>query len=263
MHVVHERREASSLRNRSFGRVVGVVDVEVGCGTYAYHGIAVWTDPGVLPRKELHVAVRTHMYHCIGAPHLLVIVVGGQILVRWRTERVVEYLAHLSVAPRAVASPLGLYSYGDVAEHHSCDQYLTVQDHALARRLPPGLDHLLAELGFQGIEELHVLLDGHPVDHSAAAVDLLDGGPSEFGYGLPVEDGLDEFLPVRWRVDGVSRFLHPPHDVGHALVSVQMRCAAHVCFHARTGVVVQEEYGLPFGCRFPAQFYALPHALGQ
>ena len=196
----------------------------------------------------------------IRAKVIFQIPVGGHVLMGGRNVRIMQDLAHLAVAPRPGASPLGLDADHGVVVLHTGHQDFSLIDHGrrhpvflLARRFSPGIVHALFHLGGKGVEPVFVFLFGDQLEGSALVHDLVHRGPAEFADGLALHDGVYELFSVRRRVHIISGLFHAVHDPGHAFQGVQMGAAAHRGLHRGAGGVHQNKGHLAKMGRFLAQ----------
>ncbi len=191
LHVIDQSGRRPPFGNGALGRIVGIVKIEMHGPADSDHRVAGGSDPRGLARQELQIAVGTDMNDHIRSPDLFIVKVSGQVLMRGRAQRVVEYLADLTVATGPETAPLGLDRDHGIAVLPAGDQNLPVQDHPLARRFAPCGDDLFPQFLRQRIEITQILRRIHPVKHPALGADLLSGGPAELGNGLVVHDVLD------------------------------------------------------------------------
>ena len=270
LHVIHQNGQAAALGNGAFGRVVGVVDVQMRQGVDGQIGHAAFTQTNALARQKFHIAVRAHMHHHIGVEDVFQIAVGGHVLVRRRHIGVVQDLADLPVATRPCAAAFGLYAHHGIAVFHTSYQNGAFVHHGwrnvvgdFARRLAPGLNHALLHFFGKALPPLLVVGNGNPPQHAALGDDFVHRRPAKFGNGLARHDGVDQLFAIAWWGDAIACRLHAVHDVGQALQGVEMRAATNRCLERGAGVVVQNEGHLALGHRGLAQAYPLAHALRQ
>ena len=252
LHMVNQGGIRPALDHQALRRIVRVVDVEMRGAPHGDVRIAALRHPDAFSRSPFHASVRAGVDDRIGSPDVLEVVVAGQELMCRGAGRVVEYLAHLSVATCAVASALGLDDHDHVPELHSGYQYAIVQDHCFSGRLSPCGLHILLGLLRQRAEVAEVLVHVHGMEDSSVGRYRLDSGPTEFRQGLPAEYRVDELLSVLRGIDIVALFLQALHQVGDALEAVQSGRVPNIGFHSVARVVVEEDrhpllrVGLPF-----------------
>jgi hypothetical protein len=160
--MVDKGRVAAALRERPFGRIIGIVYVKMGDCPNRYVGKTCLGKTESLAGKELKVAVSTDMDNDVSPIDLLDPEVSGKILV-WRGAfGIMKDLADLAVTPRPITTPLGLDMDCRIAKREPGDQDLPVMDHAQPGRIAPEfMDtalHFLRERTEVRHERIHIHL---------------------------------------------------------------------------------------------------------
>ena len=226
------------LGNRSFGRIVGIVDVEERLSSRCYRGETVLRECRSFSGQEFQISVGADMDKYVGIVYALEIVICRKILVRRRAVGIVENLTDRAVALRSETTPFGLNGDDCVSEFQTRYQNPAVQHHAFAGRLPPDLNHpLLNRLAERG-EIFHVFLRAHLIQSAAASDNLRLGCPAKLRNCLLFKEKVHQFLCRCRNPDVVARILKAREDVYNALCRVQMRRRTDICLDACTGVVV-------------------------
>ncbi len=133
----------------------------------------------------------------------LEVVVGCEVLVRWRHLGVVKDFADLPVAPRTRTAPLRLHADDRVSVLHPCYNNFPLVNHRrgnavllLARRVSPRLAQPFPHLRAETSKPLFVVRLLNECECPALAYDFVNGRPPEFGNSLSTHNFFYECLAV-------------------------------------------------------------------